>query len=278
MKDKIVLITGATSGIGKATAIGLAKLGAEIVFTARNKEKAEQTKNEILVQVPAAKISWLLCDLSSLQSIKNCAEEYKTKHTKLDVLINNAGIWITEELISKDGFEMTFAVNHLAPFLLTNLLLDTIKATPKSRIVNLSSGLHYQGKFNSNDLENKQSKFSGFQNYNNSKLYNALFTKQLSGLLKNSGVIVNCLHPGVVKTSLFDTAGGFARTILSLFMITPEKGAKTSIYLASSPEVEKITGEYFDKCKVKKAAPTVYDENAQQQLWDESITMVNKFL
>lgn len=278
MNEKIVLITGATSGIGKATAVALAKLGAEIVFTARNNEKAEQTKIEILKHASNAKVSWLLCDLSSLESVKNCANEFKQKYNRLDVLINNAGIWITNEQVSKNGFEITFSVNHLAPFLLTNLLLDTLKSTPKSRIVNLSSGLHFQGKFNANDLENKQAKFSGYQNYNNTKLYNALFTKYLSTQLKDFGITVNCLHPGVVKTSLFDTAGAFARNFLSLFMITPEKGAKTSIYLASSPDVENITGEYFDKCKVKKAAPIVYDVNAQKSLWDASINLVKKYL
>lgn len=269
MKNKLVLITGATSGIGEATARTLAGLGATIVFTARDKEKAENLL-AALSRSQGQQHAYLLCDFSLLRSVKQMADEFCTRFPKLDVLINNAGVWTTEHQLSKDGIELTFAVNHLAPFLLTTTVLG--KLNTGSRIVTLSSALHFQGELNFEDLEGKI-KYSGYKAYCNSKLANAAFSRELSYRLP-AGITANCLHPGVVRTNLFTTVNPLIKSTMGWLMLTPEKGARTSIYLASSPAVEGVTGEYFDSCKIKKAHAKVYDKTATAKLWEISETYI----
>ena len=276
--SKTVLITGATSGIGKVTAMELAKKGFEIVFTSRDIQKGESVKQEIITQSGNLKVEVLECNFSSLESVKNLAQNFKSKYKKLDVLINNAGTWETKRKESKDGVELTFAVNHLAPFLLTNLLLDLIKNSAPARIINVSSNLH-GGKINFDDIEFKKGfDISGAAPYTQSKLANILFTKKLSKILQGTGVTVNSLHPGVIKTGLIRNSPGFIKFVLGIFQDTPEEGAKTTIYLASSDEVKNISGEYFDKSKVKDSGDYSNDPAVAEKLWELSLQYVKKFM
>jgi len=210
----------------------------------------------------------LKCDLASFESIRNCCKEFKSKYDKLHVLINNAGVWDFKRRESKDGIENIFATNYLAPFLITNLLIDILKKGSSSRIINVTSGMHY-GTINFDDIEFKQ-KFSGAKAYRQSKLGLILFTRLLAKKLEGTGVTVNCVHPGMNKTDLGRDAGGFSQMIFKLIGKNPEIGAVTSIYLASSPDVENITGEYFAKEKIKRSSKESYDMNLANKLWDVS--------
>jgi len=268
LKNKIVLITGATSGIGKETALGLAKLGATIVFTTRDNLKGEKTKKELITATNNENIDMLKCDLASFESIKNCCKEFKSKYDSLHVLINNAGVWDFKRRESKDGIENIFATNFLAPFLMTNLLLDVLKKSSPSRIINVTSGMHY-GTINFDDIEFKQN-FSGAKAYRQSKLGLILFTRLLAKKLEGTGVTVNTVHPGMNKTGLGRDAGGFSKMIFKMMGKDPEIGAETSIYLASSSDVENITGEYFAKKKIKKSSKESYNMILAKKLWDLS--------
>ncbi len=268
LKNKIVLITGATSGLGKETARGLAKLGATIVFTTRNVSKGEKIKKELIESTQNENINMLKCDLASFESIKNCCKEFKSKYDGLHVLINNAGIWDFKRRTSKDGIENIFATNYLAPFLLTNLLIDVLKKSSPSRIINVTSGMHY-GTINFEDIEFKQ-KFSGAKAYRQSKLGIILFTRLLAKKLEGTGVTVNCVQPGMNKTNLGRDASGFSQMIFKLMGKDPKIGAETSIYLASSPDVENITGEYFTKKKIKKSSKASYNMDLAKKLWNLS--------
>ena len=275
---KTALITGATSGIGKVTALELAKRAFQIIFTSRDKQKGQDVKQELIKESGNDKIEVLECDLSSLESVKNLAKTVISKYPKLDVLINNAGTWETQRKLSKDGIELTFAVNHLAPFLLTNLLLDLIKKSAPARIVNVSSNLH-GGKINFEDIEFKKGYDpTGNKPYTQSKLSNILFTKKLAKLLEETNVTANALHPGIIKTNLIRNAPGFMKLILGMFQDTPEEGAKTSIYLASSDEVENITGQYFAKSKVKDSGDYSNDPEIAEKLWHVSLEYVKDFM
>ncbi len=265
MKGKVVLITGATSGIGKATAIGLAKLGATVLFTTRDQSRGESAKKEIRESSGSEDVHSIECDLASLDSIRRCAAELKSKYDRLDVLINNAGQWDFKRRETVDGIERNFAVNFLAPFLLTNLLLDLLKKSTPSRIVNVASGLH-GGKVNFDDIQLKKS-FSGYRSYSQSKLCLILFTRLLSKKLEGTGVTVNCLHPGMVSTSLGRDSGLIAGVFFKWLGKSPEEGAKTSIYLATSNEVDGVSSEYFVNSKVKRSSKESYDMETAERLW-----------
>jgi len=265
MKGKLVLITGATSGIGKATALALAKMGATIIFTARDAQKGQATLDEIVKESGNKDVSFMVCDLSSFESIRKLCADFKARHDRLNVLINNAGTWDFKRRVSKDGIENIFAVNLLAPFLLTNLLLEPLKKGAPSRIITLSSGLH-SGTINFDDIEFKQG-FSGMKAYRQSKLGVILFTRLLARKLQGTGVTANCVHPGVVSTNLGRDSGAFMRGTFKLIGRKPEKGARTSIYLASSPDVEKVTGEYFTDSKVAQASKESRDMAMAERLW-----------
>lgn len=269
LKDKICIITGATSGIGRETAKELARKGAVLVLPIRDSLKGDILKDEILEQVPEAQLDLMHCDLASFASIREFATAFKKKYKNLHVLINNAGIWETKRNLTSDGIEKNFAVNHLAPFLLTNLLLNSLKASAPSRIINVASDAHKQGKINFSDLEFEK-KYSSLGSYAQSKLANILFTKKLSQKLKGTGVTANCLHPGVVSTNLFDKMPKILMGVMNLFMISPQKGAQTSVYLATSPEVENVSGEYFAKSKNKKPAPQALRQDVADKLWEIS--------
>jgi NAD(P)-dependent dehydrogenase (short-subunit alcohol dehydrogenase family) len=275
MQGRICLVTGATSGIGKATVMGLAQRGATVVMVGRDREKGEAVQGEIKTKSGNEAVDLLLADLSSQESIRQLAENFLQRYTKLHVLINNAGMSSLRRRETVDGLEVTFAVNQLAPFLLTNLLLDVLKASAPSRIINVSSNSHKSGYINMDDL---QSEKKYMRAYGQSKLALVLFTYELARRLQGTGVTANCLHPGFVATNFGQNGTGpLGRGVikfLSRFGMSPEEGAKTSIFLATSPEVEGVTGKYFVKSIPKRSAPITYDETLQRQLWEESARLV----
>ncbi|MCK9612550.1 MAG: SDR family NAD(P)-dependent oxidoreductase [Bacteroidales bacterium] len=268
IKDKICLITGATSGIGKATALALAKKNAHIIITYRNETIANELK-DLIFAITGRKIKMYYCDFSSFVSIRKCAEQILSQHEQINVLINNAGIWESKRKLSEDKIELNFAVNYLAPFLFTNLLLDIIKKSAPARIINVSSGAHRKAEIHFKDLEFSRD-FSGYKAYGQSKLANILFTKMLSEKLSGIGVTVNCVHPGVVSTGIFKNMNRIAIAILKPFLFSPEKGAETSVYLASSDDVSHISGKYFSKKKVVLSSAESNDMKKAEKLWEIS--------
>jgi len=274
LKNKICIITGTTSGIGKATATYLAKEGMQLIWPVRNLEKGEKVKKEISEATGNNNIRLMPCDLESLDSVRSFAEAFKKEYQHLDLLINNAGVWFSKREVTKDGYEKNFAINHLSHFLLTILLLDTLKRSGNARIISVSSDAHRFTDMNFDDLQSEKN-FNNFKAYGQSKLADILFVKKLSELLKGTGVTANCLHPGVVATHLFDKMGGFMKGIFGMMMISPEKGAATSIYLATSDEVKEVSGEYFKKKKITKSSAASYNKESAEKLWDISLKLVN---
>ncbi len=274
MKDKVILITGATNGIGKAAALDLAKQGATVVIVGRNVEKTMATAAEIQRQSGQQKVDYLIADLSSLADVRRLAAEFKKKYSRLDVLINNAGATFTTREETVDGYEKTFAVNHLAYFLLTTLLLDVLKASAPARIVSVSSSAHFMKGLDFDDLQNKNFGMMGFGAYSASKLENVMFTYELARRLEGTGVTANVLHPGFVKSGFGSNNGGlfsmFIKLIQSVGAITPEQGADTIVYLASSPDVEGVSGKYWIKRKDTPSAKFSYDVAANKRLWEIS--------
>jgi retinol dehydrogenase 14 len=272
MSGKVCLVTGASSGIGLITARELARMGARVILVARDKAKGEAALAEVKKVSGSQSVDLLLADLSSQKSIRALAEEVLARYPKLHVLVNNAGAANDKRSVTVDGIETTLATNHLAYFLLTNLLLGRLKESAPARIVSVSSGGQAMGHIDFEDLQGEE-KYSPFKAYNQSKLANVLFTYELSRRLEGTGVTANCLHPGVINTNfgagttgLFNLMVIFARP----FMLTPEKGAETQIYLASSPEVEGVSGKYFDKKKPRKSSKESYDLEVARRLWEVS--------
>lgn len=273
IKNKICLITGGTSGIGLETAVALAAMGAHVIITYRNNEKIITAKEYILKKT-GREIEAFFCDLSSFDSIRKFVINFHLKHEELHVLINDAGIYETQYKAGEDGHELNFTVNYLAPFLLTTLLLETLEKSAPSRIINVASESHRDAVINFNNIDQKNS-FSGRTAYGQSKLANILFTKQLAENLDGSGVTVNSLHPGIVKTNIFKTMNRLAIWLFKLIMISPEKGAETSVYLASSPEVEGISGAYFMKKKMVAPSAEALNKKTAQKLWQLSFEYVD---
>jgi NAD(P)-dependent dehydrogenase (short-subunit alcohol dehydrogenase family) len=274
MKDKIVLITGSSSGIGLATAEALAVQGAQIILAARSEDKLKEAAAHITRKTGNKNISCHTADFSSQKSIRALADQIKNNYPRIDVLINNAGGVFPEFKLSEDGLEMTIATNHFAYFLLTNLLLDLIKKSDYARIVNVASGSHYQGKIDTESFTKNKGYFI-LNAYAQSKLANVLFTFHLAEKLKGTQVTVNCLHPGFVKTDIGNKDTQWYSKLFwtlssKLAGISVESGAKTSVYLASSDAVKGVTGKYFDKCKEKEPAPLAKDEQLQKDLWNIS--------
>jgi NAD(P)-dependent dehydrogenase (short-subunit alcohol dehydrogenase family) len=274
LDGKIFLVTGATEGIGKAAALEFARRGASLTIVGRNKEKSEKVRAELTEAAGGAPVELLLGDLSKLADIRAVAAAFKAKHDHLDVLVNNAGAVFNKHQVTSDGFEMTFALNHLGYFLLARELLPLLEKTPGARVVSTSSGAHRMGKIDFDDIARRPSKRSGFGVYGDSKLANILFTKELAKRLSASGAVANCFHPGFVHTGFGQNNGGFFAGSIdfvgSLVARTPEKGAETLIWLATSPDAGKISGEYFHDKKVSKTKPAARDEALAKKLWDYS--------
>ncbi len=275
MHGKICLVTGATSGIGEVTALELARLGASVVLLGRSQARCEAALTRIQRETGSASVEYLLADLSSMAQVRQAAAQFLEKHSRLDVLVNNAGAVFLSRQLSADGIEMTFALNHLSYFLLTLLLLDTLKASSPSRIVNVSSDSHRGSLLDFDDLQNQKSYFV-MKAYGRSKLANVLFSNELARRLDGNGVVTNALHPGRVSTRIWEKGGPLNPLIglvMRRFSIPPEKGAKTMIYLASSLEVEGVTGKYFTKCRAVPSDPASYDQAAARQLWEISLKL-----
>src|SRR5688572_26887545 len=277
MNGKICLVTGGTNGIGKSTALELARMGATVVIVGRDAQKTSQVVEEIRAASGNKNVDSLLADLSSQQEARRLANEFKSKYSHLHVLLNNAGGFFLRCQLSVDGGEMTFALNHLASFLLTDLLLDTLKASAPARIINVSSDAHASGKIEFDNLHGERD-FTP-RAYDNSKLANILFTMELARRLEGTGVAVNALHPGFVATGFAKNNGRVIAALVSIFAPlvarSPAKGAQTSIYLASSPSVEGITGKYFYDSQVIQTAPQATDMVVARKLWDVSAEMVH---
>ncbi len=277
LKNKIVLITGANSGVGKATSIELAKTGAEVIMLCRSKERGEEALTDVRKASGSDKVHLMLCDLASLHSIMSFCQEFKSCFNRLDILINNAGVILPGKRFTKDGFELQFGVNHLGHFLLTTELLDLIIKSAPARIINVSSGAHKVGKINFNDI-NLDKGYSLIKAYSRSKLANILFTYELARRLEGTGVTANCLHPGAVASQMgVNRETGFGTMIMAIlrpFFQTPLEGARTSIYLATSKEVEGVTGKYYYKCKPIPSSKQTYDQHLAKKLWDKSEELV----
>ena len=272
MHGKTVVITGATSGIGEVAACTLAQQGARIVLIARDRARAEHTLERIEAVAPDRHHVVHYANLSRLAEMKRVAEVIAGSETRIDVLINNAGALFGTRQVTGDALEMTFATNHIAYFVVTNLLLARLQATPGARIVSTASEAHRRAKLDFGDLQLEKG-YSGFGMYGRSKLMNILFTRELARRLAGSGVTANCLHPGFVATRFADASGGLTSLVVKgakKFALTPAEGAKTLIYLASSPEVDGVTGKYFEKCK--EATPTAEAQNDAdaRRLWEIS--------
>ena len=276
LAGRTVLVTGATGGIGRATAMGLATMGANLAITGRNRARTEAAAREIRA-VSSGQVDLFVADLSSQSEVRRLADEVLQTHPRIDVLVNNVGgCWNTRH-VTADGLERTFALNHLAPFLLTNLLLDRLKQSAPSRVVTVASNAHATGRIDFDDLQGERS-YSGSRAYNQSKLANILFTYELARRLQASTVTANTLHPGVVNTS-FDAEdpGGIQRLIIPFarpFMKIPSQGAATSIHLASAPDLEQVTGRYFANSQPKRSSKRSYDQAAAARLWQVSADLV----
>lgn len=266
MDGKRVLITGGNSGIGKVTAIELAKLGAEVVLACRESEKTNTALQEIGAH---GEVANLPVDLASLASVRNLAEAFLERYDRLDVLINNAGTFPAKLTLTEDGFETQFGVNHLAHFLLTNLLLGRLKESAPSRVITVTSKLHKNGAMDFESFRGEQ-KYSAQKAYGQSKLANVLFAVELAERLAGTGVTSNMLHPGAVRTDIMREMPRFLRSLINLFFIDVEKGARTSIMLASDPALATTNGAYFDQCERDDYADVAKDKGLRERLWSES--------
>lgn len=293
MEDKVAIVTGAASGIGAVTAQALAQQGATVIIVDRDAEKGTATTDQIKQQTGNAAVELMAADLSSQQAIRQLVQQFKSRYHRLDVLVNNAGAIFPQRRETVDGIEMTFALNYLAYFLLTNLLLDTLKASAPARIVNTSSRAHARAQIKFDDLESR-GEYRDIRAYEHSKLAIVLFTYELARRLAGTGVTANALHPGIVATNFATNNSGVVGPLmrvvaanfvandggimglltrpLRLIFVSPEQGAQTGIYLATSPEVEGITGKYFVKCKAIPSAPASYDAATAARLWQVSET------
>jgi len=274
MADKTCLITGATAGIGRVTALELAHMGAAVVIAGRDPAKCALAANDIREE-SGNDVEFLVADLSSQEEVRCLADEFRNRHQRLDVLVNNAGAIHMSHRKSVDGIEMTFALNHLSYFLLTNLLLDVLVASSPSRVVNVASSVHQKAKIDLFDVHAPRH-YSGFRAYSRSKLCNLLFTYELARRLEGTGVTANALHPGLVATNILTNngiLGRFLNMLLGIRGISVEAGALTSVYAASSPEMEGVSGKYLDKKKIVRSSARSFDEAQAAALWELSASL-----
>jgi NAD(P)-dependent dehydrogenase (short-subunit alcohol dehydrogenase family) len=274
MSGKICIVTGANSGIGKETALGLAQMGARVVMVCRNAEKGKAALEEIRRESGSSQVDLLIADMSSQASVRALAEQIRQKYPRLDVLVNNAGGAAPARTLSADGIEMTLATNHLGAALLTLLLLDLLKASAPSRIVNVSSSVAQRpARLDMNDLQFQRRKYRGTAAYAQSKLLMNAFTFELARRLAGTGVTANCLHPGAVATNIWNPdlllppIGKLIVAVLKPFLLNSKQGAAVSLYLATSPEVAQVSGEYFVKSKPAKSNPLSRDPKLMAEVW-----------
>jgi len=276
MEGKVCLVTGATSGIGEVTARELGRDGARVILHGRSPSSAEAARDRISKVAPGARIETITADLGSLEGVRTLAKEVLERWDRLDVLVNNAGAIQEKRRMTADGIEMTFGVNHLAPFLLTHLLLDRLRASAPARIVNVASAAHYRGHLDLDDVGAKRS-YQGWQQYCNSKLCNVLFTYELARRTEGSGVTVNSVHPGTVTTGFGRNTPGifkFLVTVAGPFMLTPEKGARSMLRCVRAPELATVSGKYFHSDGTeRRSSRQSRDPEVQRRLWEISESM-----
>lgn len=272
LRGKVVMVTGANSGMGKEISVGLARLGATLVMVSRDRQRGESARSVVQQKTDNGAVELLVADLSSQQSIRQLVKDFEAGHDHLDVLVNNAGMTSATRTETVDGLETVFATNHLGPFLLTNLLLPVLKASAPSRIVTVSSGAQAMGKLDFDDLQSVRS-YGEIRAYNASKLANILFTYELARRIKGTGVTANTVEPGFIKTNLNVP---FPFSIFSFMRGTSVDGAKPSIFLASSPEVEGVSGTFFSNKSVAiKSSKITYDDAVARRLWDVSAELTH---
>ena len=276
MAGRTVLVTGGTTGIGRATALGLATMGARLAITGRDRGRAEAAAREIRA-AGGGQVDVFVADLSSQSQVRRLADEVLQTYPRPDVLVNNVGGYWNTRHVTAHGLERTFALNHLAPFLLTDLLLDRLRHSAPARVVTVASNAQAMGRIDFDDLQGERS-YSGARAYNQSKLANVLFTYELARRLAGTGVTANALHPGVVSTSFgAEDPGRVQRLFVPFmrpFMKTPAEGAATSIHVASAPELEQVTGCYFANSSAKRSSERSYDEATAARLWQVSTDLV----
>jgi retinol dehydrogenase 12 len=278
MSAPICVITGATAGVGRTTAIELGRRGFEVVLVARNQDKAERTKREVLATSTSGACDYLLADLASLTQVRQLARAFQSRYARLDVLINNAGIVSPRRTQTDDGFETTFQVNYLSHFLLTQLLLDELKQSRQGRIVNLSSSIYTMGKFDPNNLQSER-RFSALGTYSASKLMTLMFTEELAARLAGTRVTSNAVHPGIVRTNMMLSIPGALRIVsyLSLpFSISPDQGARVSVYAATAPELAEVSGRYFVHRKATDIRNTYDTAENRTLLWELSMQAIKR--
>lgn len=263
---KVAVVTGSNTGIGKETARGLAERGATVILACRSLERAEEARADIVATSKNHDVSIARLDLGDTASIRAFARELGERHGRLDILVHNAGVWHRERRLTKDGFEATFGINHLGTFLLSHELEPLLRRSAPARVVVVSSTLHYRGSMAWDDVMSERA-YSGLRAYNQSKLANVLFTKALARRLAGSGVTVNAVHPGAVATELTRDLPAWLGRVYNAFLLTPAQGARTSLHVATSDECATVSGEYFDKSRVKVASRAARDERDQERLW-----------
>ena len=280
MQGKVCVVTGATAGIGRVSARRLAEMGATVIVISRNPAKCDEVVAEIRQRTNNPAVEAMPADLSALGQVRAVAQRLLDRYPRIDVLLNNAGAVFTSRQVSPDGIEMTWALNHLSYFLLTHLLLDALKAAPAARVINVSSDAHLMGRIYFDDVQFARRPYRGFAAYSQSKLANVMHAYALARRLQGTNITVNALHPGAVATNFGkNNSGPLWQLVFQLFgrlAISPEEGAKTSVYLASSPEVAGVSAKYFYRCKPKSSSPLSYDQQAQERLWTLSMEMVGE--
>ena len=274
MRGKTAMVTGASAGIGKETARALAKMGANVVMVSRDRARGEAALAEVRAESSDGEVELVLADLSSQREVRRLAKELEAGYDRLEVLVNNAGGQFRERAVTEDGLERTFALDHLAPFLLTNLLLGVLEKSAPARVVNVASGAHAMGRINFEDLQGER-RYGPSRAYAQAKLANVMFTYELARRLEGTGVTANAAHPGFVATGFHDRNRGLARLVVDhvirpTVMVPPDKGAETVVHLAASPEVEGVTGGYFAKKEPKASSRRSKDREAARRLWEAS--------
>src|SRR5881296_3133787 len=272
IEDRVFLVTGPNSGIGRATAMGLARLGGTVVMACRTASRGEAARLDIIRDSGNCRVSLEVVDLACEASIRSFADAFKRTHPRLDVLINNAGVYTSHRDITTDGLERQFEVNYLSGFLLAHLLLDLLKKSAPSRIVNVSSSAHGPSAIHFDDLQGER-RYGGFRAYNQSKLAQILFTRELAQQLEGTGVTVNACHPGVIRTNLGIGGASVVVRFVRMFFKGPAKGAETPIFLATSPDVEGVIGKYFANKRVRTPSVAAQDPDAARRLFDVSMEL-----